>query len=138
MNEWFGPIAFVIATDSTADSLAIARDAVVGHGALTMAVYSTRDDVIERAIEVAEDVGVALSINLTGGVFVNQSARSPIPRHRANPPRTRRSRTPRTSRIASASCSIGCTVRCAIRDGIDRRWARIGSSEPQGSAGADR
>ena len=29
---------------------------------------------IERAIEVAEDVGVALSINLTGGVFVNQSA----------------------------------------------------------------
>ena len=74
LNEWFGPIAFVIATDSTDDSLAIARDAVVGHGALTMSVYSTRDDVIQRAIEVAEDVGVALSINLTGGVFVNQSA----------------------------------------------------------------
>jgi len=74
LNEWFGPIAFVVATDGTADSLAIARDAVVGHGALTMAVYSTRDDVIERAIEVAEDVGVALSINLTGNIFVNQSA----------------------------------------------------------------
>ena len=74
LNEWFGPIAFVIATDSTDDSLAIARDAVVGHGALTMSVYSTRDEVIERAIDIAEDVGVALSINLTGGVFVNQSA----------------------------------------------------------------
>jgi acyl-CoA reductase-like NAD-dependent aldehyde dehydrogenase len=74
LNEWFGPIAFVIATDDTADSLAIARDAVVGHGALTMSVYSTIDDVIAQAIEVAEDVGVALSINLTGGVFVNQSA----------------------------------------------------------------
>ena len=74
LNEWFGPIAFVIATDGTADSLAIARDAVVGHGALTMSVYSTRDEVIARAVEVAEDVGVALSINLTGGVFVNQSA----------------------------------------------------------------
>jgi phenylacetic acid degradation protein paaN len=74
LNEWFGPIAFVIATDGTADSLAIARDAVIGHGALTMAVYSTRDDVIARAVEVAEDVGVSLSINLTGGVFVNQSA----------------------------------------------------------------
>jgi phenylacetic acid degradation protein paaN len=74
MNEWFGPIAFVIATDDTAESLAIARDAVAGHGALTMAVYSTRDDVIEQAIDVAEDVGVALSINLTSGVFVNQSA----------------------------------------------------------------
>ena len=74
MNEWFGPIAFVIATEGTAESLAIARDAVVGHGALTMAVYSTSDDVIERAIDVAEDVGVALSINLTGIIFVNQSA----------------------------------------------------------------
>ena len=74
LNEWFGPVAFVIATDSTDDSLAIARDAVVGHGALTMSIYSTRDEVIARAVEVAEDVGVALSINLTGGVFVNQSA----------------------------------------------------------------
>src|SRR4029079_17095808 len=27
LNEWFGPIAFVVATDSTTDSLAIARDA---------------------------------------------------------------------------------------------------------------
>ena len=29
---------------------------------------------IDQAIDVAEDAGVALSINLTGGVFVNQSA----------------------------------------------------------------
>jgi phenylacetic acid degradation protein paaN len=74
LNEWFGPIAFVIATDSTDQSLAIARDAIVGHGALTLSVYSTNEDVIRRAIDVAEDAGVALSINLTGGVFVNQSA----------------------------------------------------------------
>jgi acyl-CoA reductase-like NAD-dependent aldehyde dehydrogenase len=74
LNEWFGPIAFVIATESTDQSLEIARDAVVGHGALTLSVYSTRDDVIAHAIDVAEDAGVALSINLTGGVYVNQSA----------------------------------------------------------------
>jgi len=74
LNEWFGPIAFVVATESTDQSLEIARDAIVGHGALTLSVYSTREDVIERAIDVAEDAGVALSINLTGGVFVNQSA----------------------------------------------------------------
>ena len=74
LNEWFGPIAFIISTASTDESLEIARDAVNGYGALTMSVYSTREDVIERAIEVAEDVGVALSINLTGGVYVNQSA----------------------------------------------------------------
>jgi phenylacetic acid degradation protein paaN len=74
LNEWFGPIAFVIATDGTTDSLAIARDAVAGHGALTLSVYSTSDDVIAQAIDVAEDVGVSLSIYLTGSVFVNQSA----------------------------------------------------------------
>ena len=74
LAEWFGPIAFVIATDSTAASLAIARDAVKSHGALTLSVYSRDSGVVDRAIEVAEDAGVALSINLTGGVFVNQSA----------------------------------------------------------------
>jgi len=74
LNEWFGPIAFVIATESTDESLAIAHDAVRGHGALTLSVYSTSPEVIERAIAVAEDAGVALSINLTGAVFVNQSA----------------------------------------------------------------
>src|SRR5260221_668510 len=74
LNEWFGPIAFVIGTESTDESLAIARDAVRGHGALTLSVYSTSEDVIGEAIDVAEDAGVALSINLTGGVFVNQSA----------------------------------------------------------------
>jgi len=74
LQEWFGPIAFVIATRDTAESLAIAKDAVRRKGALTLAVYSSRDDVIAKAVEVAEDAGVALSINLTGGVFVNQSA----------------------------------------------------------------
>ena len=74
LNEWFGPIAFVIATRDTTESLEIARAAVRDHGALTLSLYSTDDAVVERAVEVAEDTGVALSINLTGGVFVNQSA----------------------------------------------------------------
>ena len=74
LAEWFGPIAFVIATESTTQSLAIARDAVKTHGALTLSVYSRQQETIDRAIDVAEDAGVALSINLTGGVFVNQSA----------------------------------------------------------------
>jgi phenylacetic acid degradation protein paaN len=74
LSEWFGPIAFAIATESTGENLAIVADAVKSHGALTLSVYSRRQDVIDRAIEVAEEAGVALSINLTGGVFVNQSA----------------------------------------------------------------
>jgi phenylacetic acid degradation protein paaN len=74
LKEWFGPIAFVIATDDTRQSLDIARRAVKQHGALTLSLYSTNQAVIDEAIDVAEDAGVALSINLTGAVFVNQSA----------------------------------------------------------------
>ncbi len=44
------------------------------HGALTLSVYSTDEAVIEAAHEASIRGGVALSINLTGGVFVNQSA----------------------------------------------------------------
>ncbi|NVH75464.1 phenylacetic acid degradation protein PaaN [Paraburkholderia sp. JPY432] len=73
-KEWFGPISFVIATDSTAQSLDLAGDIAADHGALTLAVYSTDDAVLEAAHEASIRGGVALSINLTGGVFVNQSA----------------------------------------------------------------
>lgn len=73
-KEWFGPVSFVIATDSTAQSLDLAGSIAAEHGALTLSVYSTDDAVIEAAHEAAIRGGVALSINLTGGVFVNQSA----------------------------------------------------------------
>jgi phenylacetic acid degradation protein paaN len=73
-REWFGPIAFVIATDSTTHSLDLAGSIAQEHGALTLSVYSTDDAVVDAAHEAAIRGGVALSINLTGGVFVNQSA----------------------------------------------------------------
>ncbi|MGF6816453.1 phenylacetic acid degradation protein paaN [Paraburkholderia atlantica] len=73
-KEWFGPISFVIATDSTAQSLDLAGDIAAEHGALTLAVYSTDAAVLDAAHEASIRGGVALSINLTGGVFVNQSA----------------------------------------------------------------
>jgi phenylacetic acid degradation protein paaN len=73
-REWFGPVSFVIATDSTAQSLELAGKLAAEYGALTLSVYSTDDAVIEAAHEASIRGGVALSINLTGGVFVNQSA----------------------------------------------------------------
>jgi phenylacetic acid degradation protein paaN len=73
-NEWFGPISFVIATDSTSQSLSVFRDTVRAKGALTASVYSTDAKVLDEAEDAALDVGVHLSCNLTGGVFVNQSA----------------------------------------------------------------
>ncbi|MBX7264987.1 phenylacetic acid degradation protein PaaN [Micromonospora sp. Llam7] len=73
-REWFGPISFAIATDSTAHSLEILRSTVREKGALTAAVYSTEEAVLDATEKAAIEVGVHLSGNLTGGVFVNQSA----------------------------------------------------------------
>jgi phenylacetic acid degradation protein paaN len=73
-GEWFGPISFLIATDSTEESISMFRKTVREHGAITAAVYSTDDDVVAKTENAALDAGVNLSVNLTGGVYVNQSA----------------------------------------------------------------
>jgi phenylacetic acid degradation protein paaN len=73
-REWFGPVSFLIATDSTAAGVQIFAETVRAHGALTAAVYTTSPEVLSAAREAALDAGVHLSENLTGGVFVNQTA----------------------------------------------------------------
>jgi phenylacetic acid degradation protein paaN len=73
-REWFGPVSFVVATDSTEQSLDVFRRTIGRRGALTASVYSTDEKVLDAAEQAALDVGVHLSANLTGGVFVNQSA----------------------------------------------------------------
>ncbi len=73
-SECFGPVAYLIETDSTAQSIELFHDTVVAHGAMTAAVYSTSAEVVDQMRETALEAGVALSENLLGGVFVNQSA----------------------------------------------------------------
>jgi phenylacetic acid degradation protein paaN len=74
MHEHFGPIAFIIATDDTEHSIALAARATREQGALTCSIYSSSEEVLSRMEDAAAEAGVALSCNLTGGVFVNQSA----------------------------------------------------------------
>jgi len=73
-EECFGPVAFLIATENTADSLDKVRQSIGDNGAITAGLYSDNPEVVDQAREVCEEVGVALSVNLTGGLFVNQSA----------------------------------------------------------------
>jgi phenylacetic acid degradation protein paaN len=73
-RECFGPVAFVVATDSTEHSLEVFRRTTAEHGAITASVYSTDEKVLGAVEEAALNVGVALSCNLTDGVYVNQSA----------------------------------------------------------------
>lgn len=73
-QECFGPVGFLIRTSGTDQSLAQLADTVHEHGAMTAAVYSTSESVLEAARDAAAEGGVALSENLTGPVFVNQTA----------------------------------------------------------------
>ncbi|MGH3361452.1 MAG: aldehyde dehydrogenase family protein, partial [Nocardioides sp.] len=73
-SECFGPVAYLISTPGTDASVDLFRDTVQRHGAMTASVYSTSESVIDEMREAALDAGVALSENLLGGVFVNQSA----------------------------------------------------------------
>jgi phenylacetic acid degradation protein paaN len=73
-QECFGPVGFLIRTASTEQSLAQLADTVREHGAMTAAVYSTSDAVLDAARDAAAEGGVALSENLTGQIFVNQTA----------------------------------------------------------------
>ncbi len=73
-TEWFGPISYVVSTSSTMDSVDVFRRTAGIKGALTASVYSTDPAVLDAVEAAALDAGVHLSCNLTGGVFVNQSA----------------------------------------------------------------
>jgi phenylacetic acid degradation protein paaN len=74
MHERFGPIAFVVTVPSTEAGIKLSERMVREQGALTVGVYSTREPVIQAMTEATWRSRVALSINLTGAVFVNQSA----------------------------------------------------------------
>jgi phenylacetic acid degradation protein paaN len=74
MEERFGPISFLVRCADADDAITRAERIVRERGALTAGLYSTRDDVVAAMTRATMRSKVALSINLTGGVFVNQSA----------------------------------------------------------------
>jgi phenylacetic acid degradation protein paaN len=73
-SECFGPVSFAVSVDSTADALELLRRTVREKGAMTVGAYTTSADT-ERAVEeVCLEESAQLSLNLTGGVYVNQTA----------------------------------------------------------------
>jgi phenylacetic acid degradation protein paaN len=86
MREVFGPIIYVIATDGTDQSLALAGESADTSGAITWLVYTTDEDVKEAAVDAAANSAVSVAFNLTGGLYVNHSAAfSDFHRSGANP-----------------------------------------------------
>ncbi|MEU7024597.1 phenylacetic acid degradation protein PaaN [Streptomyces sp. NPDC046203] len=73
-SECFGPVSFAVSVESTTDALELLRRTVREKGAMTVGAYTTSAET-ERAVEeVCLEESAQLSLNLTGGVFVNQTA----------------------------------------------------------------
>lgn len=73
-HECFGPVAFLITTDDTRQALDRFTSTILEHGAMTASIYSTSSEVMRAARAAALEAGVAISENLTDGVYVNQTA----------------------------------------------------------------
>jgi phenylacetic acid degradation protein paaN len=73
-HECFGPIVFVVKTDSAEHSLVLTASCAEALGAITCSCYST-DDVFMGEVEDAMNaVFTPVSFNFTGAAFVNQHA----------------------------------------------------------------
>ncbi|MFG2132502.1 phenylacetic acid degradation protein PaaN [Streptomyces sp. NPDC048751] len=74
MSECFGPVSFAVAVDSAADAVELLRRTIREKGAMTVGAYTTDDEVEQAVQEVCLEEAAQLSLNLTGGVYVNQTA----------------------------------------------------------------
>ncbi|MEN3582733.1 phenylacetic acid degradation protein PaaN [Streptomyces sp. ZYX-F-203] len=74
LSERFGPISFAVAVDSAGHAVRLLRRSVREQGAMTVGAHTT-DPEVERAVtEACLAEAAQLSLNLTGGVYVNQTA----------------------------------------------------------------
>ncbi|WP_282794815.1 phenylacetic acid degradation protein PaaN [Streptomyces sp. CC224B] len=74
LSECFGPVSFAVAVDSAADAVELLRRTVREKGAMTVGAYTTSQEVASMVEETCLDESAQLSLNLTGGVYVNQTA----------------------------------------------------------------
>ena len=73
-HECFGPIVFVVKTESAAHSLALTSDSASELGAITCSCYSTDNEFMTEVEDAMNEVFTPVSFNFTGAAFVNQHA----------------------------------------------------------------
>lgn len=73
-HECFGPIVFVVKTESAAHSLALTSDSASELGAITCSCYSTDNEFMTEVEDAMNGVFTPVSFNFTGAAFVNQHA----------------------------------------------------------------
>lgn len=73
-SEYFGPILFLVKTENTIESVAVASVLTSTHGAITCLAFSQDEEVQKFIAEQMNEVFVPVSFNMTGAGFVNQHA----------------------------------------------------------------
>jgi phenylacetic acid degradation protein paaN len=73
-KELFGPIALLIKTKDTDQSIALAREMAERHGAISCGAYTTDPKVRDKIADEMSMAATPVSFNLTGGIYMNQNA----------------------------------------------------------------
>ncbi len=73
-KELFGPIALLIKTKNTDQSISLAQEMAMHHGAISCGAYTTDAEVKEKIADEMALAATPVSFNLTGGIYMNQNA----------------------------------------------------------------
>jgi phenylacetic acid degradation protein paaN len=73
-KELFGPIALLIKTKNTDQSIALAKSMAMDHGAISCGAYTTDASVKEKIADEMSLAATPVSFNLVGGIYMNQNA----------------------------------------------------------------
>ncbi len=73
-KELFGPIALLIKTKNTDQSISLAKEMAQQHGAISCGAYTTDATVRETIADEMSLAATPVSFNLVGGIYMNQNA----------------------------------------------------------------
>lgn len=73
-KELFGPIVLLIKTKDTDQSISLAREMAMKHGAISCGAYTTNAGVREKIADEMAQAATPVSFNLVGGIYMNQNA----------------------------------------------------------------
>jgi phenylacetic acid degradation protein paaN len=73
-QELFGPIVLLIKTKNTDQSIQLAQEMALQHGAISCGAYTTDAIVKEKIADDMAQAATPVSFNLTGGIYMNQNA----------------------------------------------------------------
>lgn len=73
-KELFGPIVLLIKTKNTDQSVELAQEMALQHGAISCGAYTTDAAVKEKIADAMALAATPVSFNLTGGIYMNQNA----------------------------------------------------------------